>query len=137
MRNEDTTNISLLIRMIPIYELRFICRYEIISSGSWGDKHIEIEEKSLYCESILRVMTHEIRNSVTPIASLSADLLKHLDRTSISRQREGLEVINSQVKNLTAFLDSYHRLTHLPEPEYKTVSVPALFTKLERLLHIF
>ena len=49
-------------------------------------------------------MTHEIRNSVTPIASLSADLLKHLDRTSISRQREGLEVINSQVKNLTAFL---------------------------------
>ena len=99
-----------------------------------GDKHIEIEEKSLYYESILRVMTHEIRNSVTPIASLSADLLKHLDRTSISRQREGLEVINSQVKNLTAFLDSYHRLTHLPEPEYKTVSVPALFTKLERLL---
>ena len=99
-----------------------------------GDKHIEIEEKSLYYESILRVMTHEIRNSVTPIASLSADLLKHLDRTSISRQREGLEVINSQVKNLTAFLDSYHRLTHLPEPEYKTVSVPALFTQLERLL---
>ena len=79
-------------------------------------------------------MTHEIRNSITPIASLSADLLKHLDPVPISRQREGLEVVNSQAKNLTAFLDSYHRLTHLPEPEYKTVTIQALFTKLERLL---
>ena len=99
-----------------------------------GEKHIEIEEKSLYYESILRVLTHEIRNSITPIASLSADLLKHADHTDIAQQREGLEVINSQAKNLTAFLDSYHRLTHLPEPECKMISVPELFSKLERLL---
>ena len=61
-------------------------------------------------------------------------MLKQLDLTSISRQHEGVEVINSQVKNVTAFLDSCHRLTHLPEPEYKTAAVPALFTMLERLL---
>lgn len=99
-----------------------------------GDKQIEVEEKSLYYESILRVLTHEIRNSITPIASLSADLLKHADHTDIAQQREGLEVINSQAKNLTAFLDSYHRLTHLPEPEYKMISISELFSKLERLL---
>ena len=132
MRNEDTTQHFPANPDDPFTNALYADMNHILRQ--LGDKHIEIEEKSLYCESILRVMTHEIRNSVTPIASLSADLLKHLDRTSISRQREGLEVINSQVKNLTAFLDSYHRLTHLPEPEYKTVSVPALFTKLERLL---
>lgn len=99
-----------------------------------ADKQIEVKEKSLYYESILRVMTHEIRNSITPIASLSTDLLKHLDSASLLRQREGLEVINSQAKNLTAFLDSYHRLTHLPEPDYRMVSVQALFMKLQRLL---
>lgn len=132
MRNEDTTQHFPANPDDPFTNALYADMNHILRQ--LGDKHIEIEEKSLYCESILQVMTHEIRNSVTPIASLSADLLKHLDRTSISRQREGLEVINSQVKNLTAFLDSYHRLTHLPEPEYKTVSVPALFTKLERLL---
>ena len=132
MRNEDTTQHFPANPDDPFTNALYADMNHILRQ--LGDKHIEIEEKSLYYESILRVMTHEIRNSITPIASLSADLLKHLDRTSISRQREGLEVINSQVKNLTAFLDSYHRLTHLPEPEYKTVSVPALFTKLERLL---
>ena len=128
MRNEDTTQHFPANPDDPFTNALYADMNHILRQ--LGDKHIEIEEKSLYYESILRVMTHEIRNSVTPIASLSADLLKHLDRTSISRQREGLEA----KKNLTAFLDSYHRLTHLPEPEYKTVSVPALFTKLERLL---
>ena len=129
MRNEDTTQHFPANPDDPFTNALYADMNHILRQ--LGDKHIETEE---FYREIFRVMTHEIRNSVTPIASLSADLLKHLDRTSISRQREGLEVINSQVKNLTAFLDSYHRLTHLPEPEYKTVSVPALFTKLERLL---
>ena len=132
MRNEDTTQHFPANPDDPFMNALYADMNHILRQ--LGDKQIEVEEKSLYYESILRVMTHEIRNSITPIASLSADLLKHLDPVPISRQREGLEVINSQAKNLTAFLDSYHRLTHLPEPEYKTVTIQALFTKLERLL---
>ena len=132
MRNEDTTQHFPANPDDPFMNALYADMNHILRQ--LGDKQIEVEEKSLYYESILRVMTHEIRNSITPIASLSADLLKHLDPVSISRQREGLEVINNQAKNLTAFLDSYHRLTHLPEPEYKTVTIQALFTKLERLL---
>lgn len=132
MRNEDTTQHFPANPDDPFMNALYADMNHILRQ--LGDKQIEVEEKSLYYESILRVMTHEIRNSITPIASLSADLLKHLDPVSISRQREGLEVINSQAKNLTAFLDSYHRLTHLPEPEYKMVTIQVLFTKLERLL---
>ena len=132
MRNEDTTQHFPANPDDPFMNALYADMNHILRQ--LGDKQIEVEEKSLYYESILRVMTHEIRNSITPIASLSADLLKHLDPVPISRQREGLEVINNQAKNLTAFLDSYHRLTHLPEPEYKTVTIQALFTKLERLL---
>ena len=132
MRNEDTTQHFPANPDDPFMNALYADMNHILRQ--LGDKQIEVEEKSLYYESILRVMTHEIRNSITPIASLSADLLKHLDPVPISRQREGLEVINSQAKNLTAFLDSYHRLTHLPEPEYKTVTIQALFAKLERLL---
>ena len=52
----------------------------------------EMEEKRLYYESILRVLTHEIRNSITPIRSLSADLLKYSDTYTPEQLREGLEL---------------------------------------------
>ena len=94
----------------------------------------KMEEKRLYYESILRVLTHEIRNSITPIRSLSADLLKYSDTYTPEQLREGLEVIHGQAKNLSAFLDSYHRLTHLPEPERTEVPITSLFRKMERLL---
>ena len=45
-----------------------------------------------------------------------------------------MEVIHGQAQNLSAFLDSYHRLTHLPEPERTEVSIIFLFRKMERLL---
>ena len=92
----------------------------------------EMEEKRLYYESILRVLTHEIRNSITPIRSLSADLLKYSDTYTPEQLREGLEVIHGQAKNLSAFLDSYHRLTHLPEPERTEVPITSLFRKMDR-----
>lgn len=99
-----------------------------------SESRSEVEEKRLYYESILRVLTHEIRNSLTPISSLSADLLAHTCSYNPEQLTEGLEVINSQARNLSVFLDSYHRLTHLPDPERKAVPVRSLFHKLERLL---
>ncbi len=94
----------------------------------------EQEENRLYYESIIRVLTHELRNSITPIASLSADMLTYADTSSPGQIKEGLEVIHSQAKDLSAFLDSYHRLTHLPDPEQKKVEATPLFQKLNRLL---
>lgn len=100
----------------------------------FSESKAEVEEKRLYYESILRVLTHEIRNSITPITSLSSDLLNHTEAYTPEQLHEGLEVIHSQAKGLTNFLDSYHRLTHLPDPERRTVELQQLFHKLNRLL---
>lgn len=97
-------------------------------------KQMEVEEKGFYYESIIRVLTHEIRNSITPIVSLSSDLLKHVGEEEVDRQREGLEVINEQAKSLKVFLDSYHRLTHLPDPEFQAISISDMFSKVEKLM---
>ena len=93
------------------------------------------EERRLYYEGILRVMTHEIRNSITPIRSLAADLIRYADAYTPEEAREGVKVIHEQAGHLVGFLDAYHRLTHLPEPERTEVPVGSLFRKLERLLH--
>lgn len=94
----------------------------------------ELEERRLYYESIIRVLTHEIRNSITPIASLSADLIKYTDEYRKEGMIDGLHTINQQAQQLNTFLNAYHRLTHLPDPVKINVKICDLFDKLNRLL---
>ena len=98
------------------------------------NNHTELEERRFYYESIIRVLTHEIRNSITPIASLSTDLIKYNDEYGKEGTIDGLQTINQQVQQLNTFLNAYHRLTPLPDPVKAKVQISSLFDKLERLL---
>jgi len=80
------------------------------------ENQTQVEERRLYYESIIRVLTHEIRNSITPIASLSADLINYTDEYQKEGIIDGLRTINQQTQQLSAFLNAYHHLTHLPDP---------------------
>lgn len=102
--------------------------------AQFEDNHTELEERRFYYESIIRVLTHEIRNSITPVASLSADLIKHNDEYGKEGTIEGLQTINQQVQQLNTFLNAYHRLTHLPDPVKAKINISTLFDKLNRLL---
>lgn len=62
---------------------------------------------------LIRVLTHEIMNTVTPIVSLSDTLLRH----SEGEQHEGLSVINRTGKELVKFVENYRRFTHVPAPQ--------------------
>lgn len=95
----------------------------------------EQEERRLYYESIIRVLTHEIRNSITPIASLSADLTKYTDEYGKEGVIDGLHTINQQAQQLNTFLNAYHRLTHLPDPVRTKTGIRSLFDKIARLLN--
>lgn len=99
------------------------------------NNHTELEERRFYYESIIRVLTHEIRNSITPIASLSDDLIKYNDEYGKEGTIDGLQTINQQVQQLNTFLNAYHRLTHLPDPVKAKVKISTLFDKLDRLLN--
>lgn len=103
--------------------------------AQFENNHTELEERRFYYESIIRVLTHEIRNSITPIASLSADLIKYSDEYGKEGMIDGLQTINQQVQQLNTFLNAYHRLTHLPDPVKSKVKISTLFDKLNRLLN--
>lgn len=62
---------------------------------------------------LIRVLTHEIMNTITPITSLSQSLLQQAS----GEQREGLEVINKTGTELMAFVENYRRFTHVPQPQ--------------------
>ena len=95
---------------------------------------IEIETKKDYYDRILRIMTHEIRNTVTPIISLTDHYINHSSELGDDEVKEGLKIINSQSHNLKAFLNSYHTLTHLPEPTFTHINTTELFSNISNLL---
>lgn len=76
----------------------------------------EIEQGKLYYDRILKVMTNEMRNSVTPVIALADELEKHPDRYSRAEAHEALGLIRSQSESIKRFLDAYFELTHIPEP---------------------
>ena len=92
-----------------------------------------IETKKIYYDRLLRIMTHEIRNTVTPIITLSDYYATSDEPVEQAEIKEGMTIINRQSKNIKRFLDSYHTLTHLPPPEPTEISVPMLFGEMHKL----
>ena len=80
---------------------------------------------------LIRVLTHEIMNTITPVTSLSETLLKELNNeeqnaaepqpTEQAKLKQGLETIHKTGTELLAFVNNYRRFTHVPQPQ------PALF----------
>ena len=99
----------------------------------WSEVH-ELEWRKKYYDRMLRVMTHELRNTVAPIVSLTDDVLKHPDVYDKERTHECLTIINEQAEGINTFLASYHQLTNVPEPVRSDIPIKELFAKLGRLL---
>lgn len=93
---------------------------------------MELETRKLYYDRILRVMTHEMRNAITPVTALSSDMLEHEERYGDAEKREAIEVIHSQSAGITRFLESYHRLTHLPQPQKQEVSAAEFLSRVRQ-----
>ena len=68
---------------------------------------------------LIRVLTHEIMNTVTPVASLSSALSQNLDSYSAEDIRSALETIASSSEGLISFVQSYRSLTHISAPVRK------------------
>jgi two-component system nitrogen regulation sensor histidine kinase NtrY len=108
-------------------------------------KH-ELDEKEVDAwMRLIRVLMHEIMNSITPITSLSESLTKiylsgdnqvspeEVTDKSIATTLQGLRVIKEQGKGLMNFVESYRKLTHIPKPEMKLFKVSVLFSRVKIL----
>ena len=106
---------------------------------------IKTELETLELESwikLIRVLTHEIMNTIAPITSLSQTILeyfKNLDgqmpsEKIIGNTIKGLEVINERGTGLIGFVETYRKLTRIPQPDKKPVSVAHLFENTVTLI---
>jgi len=103
---------------------------------SLDDIKKEIDENELDSyQKLIRVMTHEIMNSIAPITSLSNTLSRffyknqhpkkpeEITQKNITDTIDGLSIIEEQGDALIHFVDNYRKLTKLPEPNFKNIVV--------------
>ena len=77
---------------------------------------------------LIRVLTHEIMNTVSPIASLSDALSKSMDENGHSELdvKAGLDTISDSSKNLIKFVETYRQLSGVARPVRKTIDLKEL-----------
>jgi nitrogen fixation/metabolism regulation signal transduction histidine kinase len=87
-------------------------------------------EERLAWQRLVRVLGHEINNSLTPIRSMAATLIGLLagepEEDTLEDLRRGLEVVERRARALSEFVAAYARLARLPPPQPEPVSVAAL-----------
>ncbi len=105
------------------------------------DIHSAIEKSKVEAwHRLVRVLTHEIMNSMTPIISLSATLCENVktagfsgDEDGVSGVREGLMIINRRSNGLLSFVENYRKLTRIAAPMKSVFPLSELFADLRRL----
>lgn len=135
-------------RQLSVYAIELTLGNEHFKLISLQNIHSELEEKEMEAwQKLVRVLTHEIMNSVTPISSLAntveGELVTYLDK-SVDKpdiSKEDLEDIHLAVQTiqrrsdgLIRFVNDFRSLTHTPEPKFEMVSVMELFDQISMLL---
>ncbi len=121
--------------------------YKLVSLQDFRSE-LEAQEIESW-QKLIRVLTHEIMNSVIPIANLSGIVnqmledpagkdnyrnLGTLDTEEIDDLHGSLQTIENRSKGLVNFVKAYKSLTQMGEPTFKTLSVHALFERVYKLL---
>lgn len=95
------------------------------------------EERSAW-QRLIRVLGHELNNSLAPIKSIAGSLSSRVKRSSLNdEEREdfekGLSIVESRAESLNRFLQSYRQLAQMPPPKLKPVSLRALVERVAGL----
>lgn len=101
-------------------------RFCIISLES-VQKIIEQKEK-LAWNNLMKVISHELLNTLTPVNSLIQNLeyianQEVIDKEDQKDMQESLMIINNKSKQLLNFVDDYRQVAELPKPVFKTISL--------------
>jgi nitrogen fixation/metabolism regulation signal transduction histidine kinase len=133
--------------LVKATELKFECN--VIKLVSFQNITNELDKKELDSwKRLIRVLTHEIMNSISPITSLTTVIsgyfkkmneenlgpLELIDHQIVSKTLSGLNTIEETGKGLLDFVDKYRSLTSLPKPNLSKFTIDSLFRKCKILM---
>jgi len=132
---------------LSIRATEFRMRGEDFVLVSLQNIHNELEAKEMDSwQKLIRVLTHEIMNSITPIVSLSStvkDLLidednlqlrNPIEKDDVESAQSALTTIERRSEGLLNFVQIYRNLTRIPKPNFRYFEVKELFERVKNLL---
>lgn len=133
---------------LAVFAIELTLQDEEFKLVSLQNIQTELEENEMEAwQKLVRVLTHEIMNSVTPISSLAntleEDIKLHLDRESdqCEMSKEELEDLHLAIKTiqkrsdgLIRFVTDFRSLTHIPKTQFNDVPVKELFDHIDLLM---
>lgn len=133
------------IMQLSVYVIELILRDTKFKLVSLQNIQSELEEKEMEAwQNLVRVLTHEIMNSIAPISSLAAtvktDIESKMD-TDLPVAAHDLEdylmaisTIEKRSEGLINFVSDFRSLAHIPNPKFTAIRIKELFTQLETLM---
>ena len=129
-----------------IQATEFILREHKFTLVSIQNIQSELEEKEMEAwQRLIRVLTHEIMNSITPISSLASTANELLSRNPGENEKHSNEIfedvhsavqtIEKRSQGLLHFVESYRKLTRIPKPQFQIFTVASLFQRVEQLMN--
>ncbi|MBN2524512.1 MAG: hypothetical protein JXB24_14665 [Bacteroidales bacterium] len=133
---------------LAIYATTIKVKDKIITLVTIKDiQHVLEEQETEAWQKLIRVLTHEIMNSITPISSLSSTLNNILSKYSYDEQgktpveneslteiEKALQTINKRSNGLLHFVNTYRNLTRIPKPNFKIFPIEDLFSNIKLLM---
>ncbi len=131
---------------LSLYTTGFVLRQRPLLLVAMQDIQNELEEKEMNSwQNLIRVLTHEIMNSIAPIASLASTanglLADECDVEPVDDRSEkirdvcaAVETIEKRSKGLIAFIEKYRELTRIPQPQFRIVRVRDLMERVKSLM---
>ena len=128
---------------LSVYAIELTLRGENVKLVSLQNIQSELEEKEMEAwQNLVRVLTHEIMNSVTPISSLAGIVEQELQQHMASQQTApltpeqlhdihlSLQTISKRSEGLIHFVKEFRSLTSVPKPRIAVISVKSLLDEL-------
>lgn len=132
---------------LAIYATAFKLKDKKITLVSMQNIESELAEQEMQAwQKLIRVLTHEIMNSVTPIASLASTVNDMIDKSQGVNDdsqlgldeaediRQAVATIEKRSRGLLHFTEAYRNLTRIPKPRFSIFPVTDLFDRVVQLL---
>jgi signal transduction histidine kinase len=133
------------IMQLSVYVIELLMRDVKIKLVSLQNIQSELEEKEMEAwQNLVKILTHEIMNSIAPISSLASTIKGDIEQkmedeapaepSDLEDYLMGISTIEKRSEGLINFVSDFRSLAHLPTPKFQTINIKNLFLQLETLM---
>lgn len=134
------------IMQLSVYVIELVLRNVKFKLVSLQNIQSELEEKEMEAwQNLVRVLTHEIMNSIAPISSLASTIKSDI-QVQVEKELDipvadaedflmGVSTIEKRSEGLINFVSDFRSLAHIPVPKFSAIRISELFEQLAVLFH--